>query len=37
MQVYKALMNLMRYVGREEVDRVYKIMFGVRPGEKDSR
>jgi hypothetical protein len=29
------LSDLMRYLGREEVDRVYERVFGTKPGEKE--
>ncbi len=34
-QVSAALANLMHYLGREEVDRVYGRVFGAKPGEKE--
>src|SRR4028118_615016 len=33
--VSRALTELMRYLGREEVDRVYGRVFGARPNEKE--
>ena len=33
--LYRALSDLMRYLGREEVDRVYERVFGAKPGEKN--
>ncbi len=33
--LYRALSDLMRYLGREEVDRVYTRVFGVRPNDKN--
>ena len=33
--LYRALSDLMRYLGREEVDRVYERVFGAKPNEKD--
>ena len=35
MRVRLALAELMRAVGREEVDRVYERVFGTKPGEKE--
>jgi hypothetical protein len=34
--VFKALANLMQALGRKEVDRVYKSVFGTKPSEKDN-
>lgn len=33
--LYRALSDLMRYLGRKEVDRVYERVFGARPNEKE--
>ena len=33
--VTRALANLMQHLGREEVDRVYRRVFGTRPSEKE--
>ena len=34
-QVSRALAELMRHLGRKEVDRVYRSVFGARPNEKE--
>jgi hypothetical protein len=33
--LYEALSDLMRYLGREEVDRLYRRVFGMRPNERN--
>lgn len=33
--LYRALSDLMRYLGRKEVDWVYERVFGAKPGEKE--